>query len=76
MDYIKRRIVEAFKEQYGFAPSMKSIIPMESFGYSNHITWLAFHINGIGYEYRLNDKVMRNDCYNFGDDIYSKAKEA
>lgn len=61
---IKRQIVESFKNEYGFAPAMNAIKPLESIGTGNNTEWLAFHINGIGYEYRIGGKVERNENYN------------
>lgn len=63
MTNIKRKIVESFKKEYGFAPSMTAIVPMESSGKGNGIDWLAFNINGIGYEYRIGGTVQKNENY-------------
>lgn len=47
----KKAIVSEFKKMYGFAPSLKAITPMESFGAGNLIQWMAFCVGGIGYSY-------------------------
>lgn len=60
---MKKHIIESFKRKYGFAPTMKAIIPLESSGAGKYITWLAFYVNGIGYECHYQGDVERNDVY-------------
>lgn len=63
MEVMKNHIVESFKKQYGFAPTKKAIIPLESYENSHFIIWLAFWVNGVGYECYWNTDVERNENY-------------
>ena len=65
MDEIKRAIVKAFKDQYGFAPAMKSIIPLEGSGFENEYTWIGFAVGGIGYEYDTLEGLTKSEAYDF-----------
>lgn len=65
---IRDSIIEAFKLVYGFAPRKNQIRPLEGNGKSGvckwDYEWLAFHINGVGYQYWLvNKKIERAECY-------------
>lgn len=64
MEEIKKQIVAAFKKQYGFAPTMKAIRPLECSGTADKIDYLAFHISGHGYDY-ANGIVEANEVYDF-----------
>lgn len=62
---MKRAIVRAFKSEYGFAPTLKSIIPIETLGYYKKYTWIGFRINGKGYNYRVSTKkIVKDENYN------------
>lgn len=63
MAQIKKAIIASFRKQYGFAPTMKAIIPMESVGYRNKIEELAFVVGGYGYSYKLGGQVERAEAY-------------
>ena len=63
MKNLLKAIVASFKKEYGFAPSMKAITPMESSGSGNNYDWLAFCVNGIGYDFHIGGKVYRNENY-------------
>lgn len=65
MNEIKKAITKAFKAQYGFAPAMTKIVPLESSGYGNNIEWLGFAVGGIGYEYDINKGLEKNEAYDF-----------
>ena len=63
MKEMKRMIVKEFKNTYGFAPTQKSIRPLETSGAGELIDWMGFDINGIGYSYGVYGTVERNDAY-------------
>ena len=63
MNEIKKAIVKAFEEEYGFAPAMNKIIPMESSGCGNKLDWMAFTVGRIGYTFSKKDGLDRNDAY-------------
>lgn len=63
MKEMKRAIVKSFKEVYGFAPTQKSIVPLESCGYEEEIEWMAFSIGGKGYAYKAYGTVERAESY-------------
>ena len=65
MNKMKSYIIECFKKQYGFAPTKKAIIPMEGSGSDDNMDWLAFCINGIGYDCHVGGKVYRNESYDY-----------
>ena len=68
MKEIKKAIVKAFKAQYGFAPAMKDIIPLETSGSGDLIDWIAFHVNGHGYDFATwigkTGYIKENEAYN------------
>ena len=61
MKQIKKRIVDIFLKEYGFAPALKDIRPLEASSCQGYEV-LGFHVNGIGYVYRDN-KVTRAKQY-------------
>lgn len=63
MEEIKKDIIKSFIKVYGFAPTAKSITPMESSAYGNVYTSLAFTVRGIGYSYKLGEEVERATAY-------------
>lgn len=63
MNQIKKAIIASFKKQYGFAPTMKAIIPLESSGYANSIEELAFAVSGMGYSFKIGGEVERAEAY-------------
>ena len=65
MNEIKKAIIASFKRQFGFGPTMKAIIPLESCGYSNLITGLCFRIGKIGYSFEIGHEVERADQYDY-----------
>ena len=65
MNQMKKAIIASFKEQHGFAPTMKAIIPLECCGYKNRIESLAFAVNGIGYSYTIGGQVERAEEYDY-----------
>lgn len=64
MKEMKKLIINEFKNTYGFAPTQKSIRPLETSGAGELIDWMGFDINGIGYSYGVYGTVERNDAYN------------
>ena len=63
MDMIKKDIIKSFTKIYGFAPSAKSIVPLESAQSGVTYTFLAFAIKGIGYTYTIGLEVEKNPVY-------------
>lgn len=64
MTEMKKEIVRSFKRQYGFAPTMASIRPLETSGYGKKYEFMAFHIGGIGYTFStLWGMVEKNEHY-------------
>ena len=63
LEDIKKDIIKSFTKIYGFAPTAKSIIPMEGASYNNIYTYLAFTVKGIGYSYKLGEEVERATAY-------------
>lgn len=63
MKEMKKMIVNEFKRTYGFAPTQKSIRPLETSGAGELVDWMGFDINGIGYTYEAYGTVERNDAY-------------
>ena len=63
MNEMKKAIVKTFKVQFGFAPALKDIRPLETSGCGKHYEFIAFHVNGIGYIYRTYGNVIRNNAY-------------
>ena len=51
MKEMKKLIVTAFVDMFGFAPTMSKIVPLESCGAGDKIDWLAFAVGGRGYTY-------------------------
>lgn len=66
---IRNYIIDSFKKQYGFAPAKKDMMAMEASGYGSlknwKFEWVAFCINGIGYQYKLGGEVERAEAYDF-----------
>lgn len=66
---IRNKIIESFKNQYGFAPAKKDMMAMEASGFGTiknwEFTWVAFCINGIGYQYEIGGEVERAEQYDF-----------
>lgn len=60
---VKRTIVKSFRKQFGFAPTMKSIRPMESCQCGENYVTLAFCIGKIGYSWKLGEEVERAEPY-------------
>ena len=65
MNEIKKAIIASFRKAYGFAPTMKAIIPLEACGYANKYTSIAFAVNGIGYSYTIGEEVERAEAYDY-----------
>lgn len=63
MNEMKKAIVKSFKVNFGFAPALKDIKPLETSGCGSHYDFIAFHVNGIGYIYRPYELVIRNNAY-------------
>ena len=65
MSEMKALICQEFKRQYGFAPSKKAIVPLESGGAGNKVDWLAFHVGGKGYTFDVcrRFELVRDEVY-------------
>ena len=69
LNYAKTTIQKEFKKQYGFAPSLKEITPLEcSYTYNHDFDmWtcdsLGFRINNIGYGWGIRYGLARNEAY-------------
>ena len=61
MNQLKKEVIEMFNKEFGFAPSMKAIIPMESAGAGCYYQWLAFCVGKIGYTYSVSDRLLERD---------------
>ena len=66
----KEAIRDKFKEEFGFAPAKKDIIPLEaSYNYDSDLDLhycdaLGFRIGGIGYSYRIGEDLEKAEWYN------------
>lgn len=69
MDEMKKAIARDLKTQYGFAPALKDIRPLETSGYGkNKYECMAFHINGKGYIYNAYGIVIKAPAYDMNNE--------
>lgn len=59
----KRTIIKSFKDQYGFAPTMKAITLLETSQNGDDYIAIAFAINKIGYSWVKYAPVTRAEVY-------------
>ncbi len=62
MNEAKKQICGMFKKNYGFAPAMSAIWPMETGDNGIEIQFMAFVVGGIGYSWD-GITLERNDAY-------------
>ena len=61
-DY-QRAAKEAMMKTFGFAPAMKTIVPMEGSDNGMFVTSVAFCVAGKGYSWTIGHEVERAEVY-------------